>query len=356
MNVSQNVNVVRTLTELGDLVDNLLLLLSEKEKVVITKRFDIGAGKKHTLEEIGQEFSVTRERVRQIEKNALVKIKRNIFNTSLKGLHDHIYDVVLQNGGVLKESDLMDSLEELLPGGMKYDRSAAHLSFVLHDDLDCIGNTIAFHPYVKAKNVPDYSIKFAANKLVNQLHKYGDVKALSRIHRDLKTTFEDIDFDEGKIRSLISIDKRLTLLQDDSVGLLEWRHIHPKTLREKILYILRADKKAQHFTTIADKISAANFDNRPINLQAVHNELIRHGQFVLIGRGIYALKEWGYESGTVVDVIERILSETESLAVEEIVDMVLERRQIKRITILLALKNSDKFERVGRKTYALKFA
>jgi hypothetical protein len=39
----------------------------------------------------------------------------------------------------------------------------------------------------------------------------------------------------------------------------------------------------------------------------VHNELIRNKDFVLVGRGIYALKEWGYEPGTVSHVIEAIL-------------------------------------------------
>lgn len=354
MNVSMDANVAKTLTELGDLVDNLLLLLSEKEKNVITKRFNINETKRHTLEEIGQSFSVTRERIRQIEKNALAKMKRNVFNTSLKHLHSYVSEILVASGGLIKENELFSLIDKSLPGDLKSDQNAAHLSIVLHDDIDCVGNTICFHPYLKLKDIPDYSIKFASNKLVNQLHKYGDVKSISRIHRDLKQTFDDIKFDEPKIRSLIKIDKRLTLLKDDLVGLLEWRHIHPKTLREKILYILRADKNPLHFTDIANKITDEKFDNRPINLQAVHNELIRHSQFVLIGRGIYALAEWGYESGTVIDVIQKILKDEKELSVEDIIDKVLKCRQIKRITILLALKNSDVFQRVGRKRYALK--
>jgi hypothetical protein len=96
-----------------------------------------------------------------------------------------------------------------------------------------------------------------------------------------------------------------------------------------------------------------HFDSKRVNLQAVHNELIRCSDFVLIGRGIYALKEWGYQSGTVLEVIESVLKDAKEMEQEEIVKAVLERRQVKRITILLALKNAAKFTRVGRKQYRL---
>ncbi|MBT7736915.1 hypothetical protein HN709_04450 [Candidatus Peregrinibacteria bacterium] len=109
-----------------------------------------------------------------------------------------------------------------------------------------------------------------------------------------------------------------------------------------------------HFSSIAEMIEAAGFDSRRINLQAVHNELIRHEQFVLIGRGIYALDEWGYEKGTVGAVIKRVLEEFGELSQDEIVKKVLDKRQVKKITIVLALKNNDMFERVGRKRYKLK--
>jgi hypothetical protein len=89
-------------------------------------------------------------------------------------------------------------------------------------------------------------------------------------------------------------------------------------------------------------------------MQAVHNELIRHKDFVLIGRGIYALKEWGYSHGTVAEVIESILKDKESLSEDEIIAEVLKKRQVKPITIILNLKNKDQFTRVGRKQYAVK--
>jgi len=163
-----------------------------------------------------------------------------------------------------------------------------------------------------------------------------------------------LKFDIARVRSLIDIDKRLTLTENNNVGLIEWRHIHPRTLRDKILFILRNEGKPLHFNNISEKISKANFDQRSVNVQAVHNELIRHDNFILIGRGIYALGEWGYESGTVAEVIVKMLTGGKELDQEEIISKVMQQRQVKKITIVLALKNGDKFERVGRKRYKVK--
>lgn len=345
---------VQTMTDLTSLVDNLLLLLSDKEKVVITKRFALAGKNKATLEEIGQEFSVTRERVRQIEKNALVKMRRNVFNTALKSLHEYVGTIVKKNGGIVKSDYLIDELVQILPQQSAVDLGSLNLSLALHDNLECVGNTINFYPYVRDKVIPEYHVKHISGSLVNLLHKHGDVKKVDKLCDDLNAQLAEADFDLLKVKSLIKIDKRLTVIDDDFVGLMEWRHIHPRTLRDKILFVLRNQKSPMHFSAISEKIEQANFDNRKVNIQAVHNELIRHEQFVLIGRGIYALGEWGYESGTVAEVIEKILKDHKELDQDKIVDLVLKQRDVKKITILLALKNDKKFARVGRKVYKMK--
>jgi len=347
-------SVTKTLLELNELVENLLLLLSDKEKTVIKKRFDLEQNGKWTLEKIGQEFSVTRERIRQIEKNALHKMRRNVFNTSLKSLHEYISGSVRNHGGLLRRETLISELKEIIPDSEKVNTSNLDLSFALHDSLDCIGNTIFFHPYIKEKNLKDRELQSASKSLVKQLHKHGEVRTINKLLDDLQQVSEELKFDIARVRSLIDIDKRLTLTENNNVGLIEWRHIHPRTLRDKILFILRNEGKPLHFNNISEKISKANFDQRSVNVQAVHNELIRHDNFILIGRGIYALGEWGYESGTVAEVIVKMLTGGKELDQEEIISKVMQQRQVKKITIVLALKNGDKFERVGRKRYKVK--
>ena len=83
----------------------------------------------------------------------------------------------------------------------------------------------------------------------------------------------------------------------------------------------------------------------------MHNELIRDKRFVLIGRGIYALSEWGYNSGVVEDVIEEVLiSAGKPMHKDDIIVEVMKRRMVKETTILLNLQK-DRFKRVARATY-----
>ena len=57
-------------------VEELLSLLSEREQKVIKMRFGLEGGKIYTLEEVGQELCVTRERARQIEAHAMEKLRK----------------------------------------------------------------------------------------------------------------------------------------------------------------------------------------------------------------------------------------------------------------------------------------
>lgn len=62
---------------LKEQVKDLLSGLSDREQKIIRLRFGLEDGKSHTLEEVGQEFSVTRERIRQIEAKALTKLRKH---------------------------------------------------------------------------------------------------------------------------------------------------------------------------------------------------------------------------------------------------------------------------------------
>jgi len=57
-------------------VQEVIATLTPREQKILEMRFGLGDGVSHTLEEVGQEFEVTRERIRQIEAKALEKIKK----------------------------------------------------------------------------------------------------------------------------------------------------------------------------------------------------------------------------------------------------------------------------------------
>jgi len=133
-------------------------------------------------------------------------------------------------------------------------------------------------------------------------------------------------------------------------GIYDWREIKPKTINDKIYLVLKNHGKPIHFAEIADHINQIGFDNKKANAATVHNELILDDKYVLVGRGLYGLKEWGYKEGTVADVIKDILAEAGGpLARDEIIDKVLEKRLVKKTTIILALMNREMFEKAGGK-------
>ena len=70
---------------LKEQIAEILTTLSEREQKIIRLRFGIGGGRPHTLEEVGNEFSVTRERIRQIEAKALAKLRKNKQTKKLHG-------------------------------------------------------------------------------------------------------------------------------------------------------------------------------------------------------------------------------------------------------------------------------
>jgi len=96
-----------------------------------------------------------------------------------------------------------------------------------------------------------------------------------------------------------------------------------------------------------------HFDSKVAKAPSVHNELILDKRFVLVGRGLYALREWGYQPGTVVDVVRELLQKEGSMKREQIVRAVLERRMVKKQTIHLALLNSTMFTKDKEGNYHL---
>lgn len=344
--------VIATLPQVKELVNNLLILLSPKEKHIIENRFSLGGRPHATLEKIGREFGVTRERIRQIEKNALRKLSRNVVNTKLHTFNQYANILIQKYDGVVLEEKLVSELLSLVNNAEGIDVPAVKLSVELDSNLEKVPNTINYYPYFKLKTIERKEIMNIAERVIAFLGGKSDIESIDEVlkHLESKTGKK---WAKQFVLSCLELDRRIKIVKK-GIGLSAWRHINPRTLRDKILYILNEVQKPMHYVEIANRISEARFDQKNINVQAVHNELIRDDSFVLIGRGIYALRKWGYTDGTVAEVIAEILKEKGPLSREQIIDEVLKKRHVKRITILLNLKNKPIFERVGRDAYGLK--
>ena len=184
--------------------------------------------------------------------------------------------------------------------------------------------------------------------------KYKDkLKTSDRIN--LIQILDSLDEEDGKFLhknklfySLLKASNNIAQSKLGYWGMNDWSEIKPKTISAKIYLVLRENKSPMHFREIAEKINEVKFDKKNANPATVHNELILGDRYILIGRGIYTLSEWGYKSGTVTNIISDILANSsKKMHRDEIIDNVLKQRLIKKNTILLALSDNNKFDKKG---------
>ncbi len=154
--------------------------------------------------------------------------------------------------------------------------------------------------------------------------------------------------DENFVLSIVGISNKLITAKNQMIGLAIWPSVNPRNVRDKIYYVLKTSAQPLHFTEITSGIAALKFDKKRVVRATVHNELIADKRFVLIGRGIYALREWGYSDGTVYEVIKNILTNSKKpLSSTEIVELVNKSRKVKRNTIVINLQTKKEFKKVA---------
>lgn len=340
--------------DLQHTIDDLFLVLTSKEKEVTVKRFALDNGDRWTLERIGGKFGVTRERIRQIEKIALSKLRRTAQNTKLRVVYDLSLKMLNQRGGLSTEDALVNELIAALRLTGSADANILRLALTLQPELGKIPRTDSNETYYHLKNVTEKEVQMVIRKAYHVLEKKGDVVPEGKLLSDLALTLaqEDIHVTPEFMLSAISTDPRFKKMEG-GYGLMIWRHVNPRSIRDKSYIILKKHQKPLHFTEIADRIRAAAFDRKSVTMQAVHNELIRYEQFVLVGRGLYGLKEWGYTRGNVSEIIEDLLAKKSPLSKQDITTGVLRQRMVKKGTISLNLQKNPHFVRVGRALYSL---
>jgi len=340
---------------LQEILNDLFVVLSDREKSILTRRFALVSSPKSTLEAIGEELSVTRERVRQIENLAIKKLKRTFSTTAFQQINQLTSEILKESGGLSTEENLISLILKELNDEAGHDKTILRLAFEINPEIKKIKKSKNLKPSwhleaIKPKEIKNV-IQYALDILKNESEIIEEAKLIKQVQQKLNQ--EKLSLNPKTVKCALSIDQRIKLV-NEGYGLSTWRHVEPKSIRDKALIILKRKQKPMHFIDIANEISAAEFSKKQVTTQAVHNELIRYEDFVLVGRGLYALTEWGFKKGTVKDVLSNILREFGPLKKQEIIKKVLERRHVKIGTISLNLQKYPEFERVGRATYKLK--
>lgn len=376
-----------------EIINNLLNELNERDRDILSRRFGLHGEEKETLENIGKVHNLTRERIRQIETTGVKKLRQlESLDNHIKGLKKVITQLLEEHGGFMEKGYLLNSLVSFSVDGAGLKKNEKlhknHLDFLisklLHDEFEEIVDSKLFKDLFKFKylvldhleemakefieKIEQTKKVFTTVDLINFLKELETFKAnldkfqaegnldISSVLR-AKSFDEDVEFinQHKALYSAIQALKKIEQNKFGHWGVDEWREVKPKTINDKIYLVLKNNGKPMHFVEITEKINEISFDTKKANAATVHNELILDNKYILVGRGLYSLKEWGYKTGTVADVVVEILrNNPEGLTRDKVIEEVLKQRLVKRATIILALMNKNKFEKTDNSKYKLK--
>ena len=327
----------------------LLTPLDNRQKNIIQQRFGLGSEDSRTLESIGREYGITRERVRQIESFALGKIRQSEEFSDAAEVFLEMAGAINELGGIVQEDEFLNSY-------IKNESHKPHVYFLLvaGNEFKDLREDEYFH---RAWATDENRAKLIKNAL-GELHEsvdeekiLSDQDVFSMFGGHLQKHLDEEITDQNILSSILKISK---LMGSNVLG--EWGvshspYIRPRGMRDYAFLVMRKHGSPMHFSEVAKSIS--DLFVRAAHVQTVHNELIKDERFVLVGRGLYALKEWGYEGGVVRNVITKVLTEYGPLVKDDIIKKVLKERYVKENTILVNLQNRNYFKRNEEGYYAL---
>lgn len=332
-----------------DITKKLLAELPVRSRDVLIKRYGLGKiARRETLEAIGGEYKITRERVRQIEAFALNLLKKSKVYASAQTTFSQLKKLMDDFGGIVHEQDFLESLT-------KDKTNQNHVHFIL----------VVSDAFTKMKEDDNFNHRWTTNpelaeKVHESLHNLcqnfteGDLVSEPELVEKFLTELKKIST-EPKVEQFANKWLRISkLLAKNPLG--EWGlatspNIRMRGIRDYAYLILRQAKSPLHFTEVAKRIQKTF--GRTAHPATCHNELIKDQRFVLVGRGLYALKEWGYAKGTVVEVIEKLIKKNGPMTREQVVEAVLKERQVKVNTIIVNLQNPKFFKKNSDGKFAI---
>jgi len=327
---------------LVEIVRDLMLVLNEKEKRAITGRFGF-TGKKETLSAIGRELRLSRERVRQIEKNALRKMSV-LMEKNYSSMTEQFIKIFGLVGGVIIENMIPEEFSKLADD-QKFAKNYVLLTCTIIPGVEKINESDKFFSGWKLSSLKNEKIDSTIEKIVSYFKKEEIPQTIEGLQTELS---ELAKTDKNFILSSVAMSKKLVVAKNGMIGLTVWPSVNPRNVRDKIYYVLKTSGSPLHFTEITSSITSLEFDKKRVVRATVHNELIADNRFVLIGRGIYALREWGYSDGTVYEVIKNILSNSKKpISASEVIELVNRSRKVKKNTIIINLQTKKEFKKVA---------
>lgn len=338
----------------SQIIEQLFAVLDVRQKKVLTKRYGLDTGEEQTLAELGKAFNVTRERIRQIEASAIAAVRGKAKDGHLDMLVTSAMSHLQKTGGVRREDHLLEELKAFAGGKEMPVNFANQIRFLLeisgkimyHREDDALNSHwhLAESHQQKAKDFLESLVSHLRDKKHETLHEkkfeqfFGEMVELQKLEKEVA-------------RHYVHISKKFGSNLYGDFGLTEWPEVSPKVSRDWIYLILKKAMKPLHFNEIATEIRRLR-PAKKTNTQTIHNELIKDRRFLLVGRGIYGLREHdALPAGTIRDILLHILKTEGPMKPKDLINKVLKHRIFKETTILFNLQNKKFFDRLPSGEY-----
>lgn len=326
-----------------------LLALPERARDIVAKRFALLPGsEKMTLEAIGTEYGVTRERVRQVENFALSAIRKSEAFKREQEVFEELGRVIRELGAVVPEDELLEYVSS-------DEETQNHIVLLL-----VLGDLFVKEKeddHLKHRWTIDKEVSRAVDESLRKLAKslsdddlIVEEEMLALFRKNLKGVSEEHK-NEEVLRRWLSLSKAIGRNPLGEWGISSSPNVNARGMRDYAFLVIRKHGSPMHFTEVAKEIRGTF--GKEAHVATCHNELIKDARFVLVGRGLYALSEWGYQGGVVKDVIKAFLEKSGPMTKDEIVEKVLKERYVKHNTVVVNLQDRKCFKKSADGKYCL---
>lgn len=330
------------------LAKRLLAAVPERAREVLIRRFGLGTNaERETLEAIGDRSSITRERVRQIEAAGLDAVRASKAFKEAASAFEEIAKYIHSLGAIVPEETLLSALgkDEKSRNRFRFFLMVNSAFFRERETSDFLARWHVDH--TTAKHIHNALTRLYSSLSDNEVITEGEL--LDRFLDELKEV-NDAYKNEEVLKRWLTLSKHI-----GSNPLAEWGRttapaIRIKGVRDYAYLAVKRHGAPMHFSAVAKTIGT--LFSKKAHIATTHNELIKDPRFVLVGRGLYALTEWGYKPGVVRDVIRETIEARGPMKKDEIIKHVKKARFVKDNTILVNLNDSRYFKRLKDGRYA----
>lgn len=330
------------------LVKKLLAEVPERAREVLVYRFGLGTSSaRETLEAIGERWGITRERVRQIESSGVEAIRHSRAFRDAESQFEDLRRYIESQGAIVPEDTLLAALATdeksrnrirfLLVVGSAFFRERETDDFYARWHVDHRTAEMVHSALTRLYSELDDAEVLSEGQIVDRFLE--ELKEVNAAYRN-----------EEVLKRWLSISKNIAKNPLSEWGRASAAGIRTKGIRDYAYLVIKSKGQPMHFADVAKAITETF--SKKAHVATTHNELIKDSRFVLVGRGLYALAEWGYQPGVVRDVIRDVLK-GKSLTREEVIDAVKKVRYVKDNTILVNLNDARYFKKGKDGKYSL---